>query len=60
MRAEELWVDVTTTCHFKHLYDFSEFLLRTQKFGAVIILISGVDVCMAGVDEGLSLVNILK
>lgn len=66
MRADKLWVDVTTTCHFKCPQDLSGFLLCTQKFGAIIILISAVDAHeagvghKAGVGEGLLLVNILK
>lgn len=51
---------MTTTCHFICLYDLNEFLLRTQKFGAIIILISSVGAHKTGVGEGLSLVNILK
>lgn len=53
-------LDVTTTFHLTWLQELTEFLLCTQKAGAVIILILGVGACKSGVGEGLSLVKVLR
>lgn len=58
-RVEELRVGCDHHSSFKWLQDLNEFLLCTEKAGDIIILISGIGACEAGVGEGLSLVIVL-